>query len=720
MTEEQLAAIRRAQQGLAAQRALGAVSSTNEGRVIATTDDGGRVVEQQDGSRSFTSPGYSTNDAAAIERIMQGATPADVVQTSIDEQRIAQNPIAARANELVRGTPAIGSYADDAVGLVSPDAAENMRATTEAMERTRPGQTTALNLTGAIAGAVPLAVAAGPTLAANASQSLGVRAVQGGVAGAAAGATEGAIYGAGEGTDQETRLAEAGQGAAWGGAAGAALGPIAVYGAEALKRSLAALKGSDVSVIAAQLGLTKGAARVVRNALEAGGVDDAVAALQRGGDDAMLADANQATQGLLDTAVQTGGPAGQIARGAIDERVSGATAQMNDALDRALGSPQGQNALADGVRASTAASRSATYDAAYATAIDYSTDQGRRLESLLTRVPESAIRRAQQIMDVSEETSSQIMARIGDDGRVAYETMPDVKQVHYIMQALDDVANATDGQGVLGRQTTYGGRIQNLRNLLGRTMRDAVPEFGQAQDIAADTARRLQMTETGRNLLLARTTREEVSDALSSATGAEREAMRQGVRSYIDDVTANVARTMTDGNTDAREGIRILRDFSSRANQTKLRTLLGRSHADTLLAEIDQAATAFELRAAIAQNSKTAVRQATQGSVSDLAQGGVVQALMDGEPVNATKRMVQAMTGGGAEARALREMGLYEEIARTLTSTRGDRAQAAMRLIERAMNGQELSEAQARVVSNAVANSLSLAANHELTRTLSE
>jgi hypothetical protein len=184
----------------------------------------------------------------------------------------------------------------------------------------------------------------------------------------------------------------------------------------------------------------------------------------------------------------------------------------------------------------------------------------------------------------------------------------------------------------------------------------------------------------------------------------------RGRRPHLDEVTANVTRTLADPDTTTREGIAVLRSMSSRANQTKLRILLGGRQADALLSEIDQAATAFELRAAIAENSKTAVRQATQGAIRDQTSGGVVRTLAQGEPVNAAKRFVQILTGETAEAQQLRQMGVYQEIADVLVNTRGVRAQRAYRLIERAIAGEAITESQASYIGTTLSGLLAVGA----------
>lgn len=668
--------------------------------LLGTFADNGRVFQMPDGTLQAVSAGGATTDPATVRSIMEGVTFASAMQNRLDNERIQQNPIAARANEFVRGVPFVGSYTDEAVGLVAPQSAENMRRTTDAMQRQYPGQTAALNVAGGIVGAIPMAVAAAPVVQAVAPVARAGRIAMGAISGALTGGVEGAIWGAGEGQTGQERIDSAARTGGLGVLGGAVIGSLAPVAGDLAQAAWQRLARSDVATIASQLNISRPAAVVVRDALQTGDIQAARAALARAGDDAMLADAGIPARQLLDAAAQTGGPAGQIVRQAVDARVREASRNMTGALDQTLGAPRGERQLMDSIRQQNAPQRSTAYDAAYAAAIDYSAPEGMALERLMTRVPASAIRRANEIMRLRGERSSQIMATIDEaSNTVTFQRMPDVRQTHYIMQALDDIAAGTDGTGTFGRQNTYGGSVERLRSEISQTLRDAVPEFAAAQNMAADTARELRATELGRNLF--GMAREDVARALYNATPAERQAAEQGLRSYIDDVTARVARTISDGNTEAREGIRVLRDFSSRQNQTNLRILLGQERADALLQELDRATTAFELRAAVAENSKTAARQAIQGGVQDRTTG-VLSTLMQGEPVNASKLLVQALTGETAEAIQVRQMGLYAEIARALTQSRGDRARTALRMIELAMNGQRLSNRQAELVASAL------------------
>lgn len=672
--------------------------------VIATTDDGGRVI-QREGGLAFVSPAYSTTDPDQIAKIMEGAVPADVSTSGFDQATIEQAPITSRAVKAVEGVPFVGSYVDEAAGLMFGDKAkQGVRAISGAMDRENPGQSTALNIGGAIAGAIPMAVGAGPAIAARAAGTLGARALQAGALGAGAGAVEGLVYGSGKGEGGE-RLRNASEQGLFGGLVGGVLGAAAPYVAAGVKNVLTRLKGSDVAVIRQQLGISAPAARVVKNALDAGDVDEAFKAVSRAGDDAMLADAGQPARQLLDAAAQTGGKAARTISDAVDTRVAGASKETTAALDDILGKPSGANAMARGVREGTSAARSGAYDAAYAVPIDYASDNGRAIESLLRRVPKSAIDDANELMRLGGVDSQQIMASIADNGAVTYTEMPDVRQLDYITRALGGVADKADGQGKLGGQTPLGRGYQSLQKAIRTKMKAAVPEYAQALDVASDAISRVKAGEAGYSLLRAGTTRETIRDALDGASKAEQDAMRQGVRTFIDDQIANVTTTLTDPNVDAREALKALRMLSSRSNQTKLRMLLGGKQAAALFDRLDTATTAFELRAALAQNSKTAIRQSIQDSVKQQSAPGALETLASGKPVDAAKRFVQVFTGSTDEAQALREAGIYEEIATALTGIRGRKAKAAMRAVEKAISGQKISEQEAAFIGNVLATS---------------
>ena len=81
---------------------------------------------------------------------------------------------------------------------------------------------------------------------------------------------------------------------------------------------------------------------------------------------------------------------------------------------------------------------------------------------------------------------------------------------------------------------------------------------------------------------------------------------------------------------------------------------------------------------------------------------------MSGEPLNASRRLAQVISGNTPEAKTLRKMGIYDEIAGVLVSLRGKDAQNALKLVRRAMNGEALSEQQAQTISKVLSTSAAI------------
>lgn len=626
------------------------------------------------------------------------------------------------AGNFLRGAPFVGSYADEAIGAVTGaltgqdagDMAQKSRDITDAYAVARPSRAMGANVAGAVVGSAPLAAAAGPRIAAAMPATRGGQALAGLGLGAVGGGVEGAVYGSGQGAGEgpsDTRagnaLSNAALGAGLGAVTGAAAPYVAAGGRQIARRALEFVRGKDVDVIARELGVSTGAARQIRNAIQSGDDDAALAAIQRGGDSSMLGDANDFTRSLVDTAAQAPGGGGAVARGAVNERVTAATRQMNKALDDVLGAPRGEREMIGDIMTESAGPRQAAYDRAFAQPINYASGQGRKIESVLQRVDPATLRGAvdeanAQMRDLGI-TNRQIRATIGDNGEVVFDTMPDVRQLDALKQSLDSVAeNSKNAQGVMSPQ---GRRAARQAADLRQAISEAAPAYDDAVRLGGQAIAERNAVNTGYDLLTANVRREDLAQQLHKATPAERDSMRAGVRSYVDEVTSRIARTITDNEVEAREGIRILRDFSSRGNQTKLRMLLGAEKADTLLSQIDEAATGFELRAAIAGNSRTFARTANAEGIRQEASGGVLRTLMQGEPVNATKLLVQGITGETDEAQMIREMGLYQEISEALVNTRGPRAERALRLIEGAAEGQQITERQAEFVARALTSS---------------
>lgn len=540
--------------------------------------------------------------------------------------------------------------------LISGDPREKVLAEMRGQSKAAQEQHPASFLTGQIGGGVASAVAGGvPRMLSGGASLLGRV-----LTGMGIGGTQGAVHGAGTGEDMQSRLGNALTEGAVGTAVGGAL-PAVATGAGNLYR-----EGVDALT---QRGMPA-PLDVMRLLTQA--IPDLSAArsnIAAAGPEAMIADAGPNVRAILDTSIQRGGSGGQAARQTIEDRATRAGASVNDALDTAMGAPQGVGATQRGIREGSAPARDAAYTAAYSQPIDYAAPQGQALERMIQRrVPGPIIQQANKLMQLEGAESQQILADIADDGTVTFRQMPDVRQIDYITRALNQAAESGEGAGALGGQTTLGRAYQNLSRDIRNNLRTAVPEYGQALETAADPIRRSQAVKFGSRVLSPSTTRDDVAEFADGITGPERAAVLQGVRSQIDDTIASVTRTVQDPNTDAREAIKALKDLSSRASRTKIEAIIDDPQVvDGLFRQLDEAAEAFNLRAATTENSKTYARQTVDRRVREMTAPGPVGQLLEGSPINATKRLIQTLTGRTPEALQGREDALYSQLSDVLT-----------------------------------------------------
>lgn len=521
-------------------------------------------------------------------------------------------------------------------------------------------------LGGQVAGGVAQGIAAGPGILAP--TTLGGKVIAGSLAGGAGGAA----HGAGTGEDYDSRLSGAAIEGGIGAAAGAVF-PMAAQGAGTLYE--AARNYFKAAPIAQRAGSSPAALRALGSVLQADGSlsPQGQANMARAGGEQMLVDAGPTAQSVLDTAIQRSGPAAALARGRVDERVTRDSLATRSVLDDILGAPEGVTASRTAIARGTAPARSEAYERAYAAPIDYSAPAAREIEGMVKgRVPQDAINQANRLMRIEGAESAQIMAKVADNGMVEFETMPDVRQLDYITRALNDMAETGDGAGALGGQTAMGRSYQNLARDIRSRMRGLVPEYGEALDTAGDAISRSQAVKLGAEILSPKMAPDEVAERLANLSGqAERDALRQGVRSKIDNVMANVTRTASDDDTVAREALKGLKDLSSRASREKIALVVGDEQASRLFDELDRIGQSFNLRANVATNTRTYGRQATERFVEAQNALGVVRTLAAGEPLNAGKRFTQMLTGETPAARQGRSDKLFSEIAELLTRQGG-------------------------------------------------
>lgn len=585
----------------------------------------------------------------------------------------------ANIDAAVRGAADVATfgYADEIAGYLGSktgiggkkDDYEGSRDLQRAIDANDKEQYPGARMAGQLGGGIGLGLATGPYSLSTKFAGSGL--IPRTLAGAGDGLIAGGLYGSGSGEDLTSRGIEALKGMGAGAVAGGAF-PLVAAGASKAYSSVAnALLGRSA---AKQAGTSPEVLRMIGNTLDADGTLGPLGQsnMARAGGEAMIADAGPNARAVLDTAIQRGGPGAVSARNAIAERTERAASSLTGSLDQNLGAPEGVTAARSAIREGSAAARGSAYDDAYKAAIDYADPRGQAIESIVkNRVPQSAIAEANALMRAEGHTSSQILAKVADDGSVVFEKLPDVRQLDYITRGLNEVADQADGAGKLGGTTAKGRAYQNLSGEIRDQLRDLVPAYGKALETAADPIRRSKAVELGSKLLSPSMTRDQVEEAVRGMTGPERDALAQGIRSRLDDAMANVTRTVQDGDTGAREAIKAIKDLSSRANREKLTSAIGKEKADALFEEIDRAATSFDLRASVAENSKTYARQAADRKINDMTGTGAVDEVLSGHPVKAGQRVVQAITGRTPEKKLAAQDAVYSQIAEALTRGQG-------------------------------------------------
>jgi len=535
-----------------------------------------------------------------------------------------------------------------------------------------PYVNTGAQLAGGIAGTAPL-IAAAPAAFGMGAAAVPVRAVTAGLSGGALGAADGAVR---DGTT----------GALIGGTLGLGLGAAGPLVGNGVSRGVRAFQTARANNAAARAaGTTREAVDVVSRGLAAdnaaGGVNASMAAA---GDRAMLADAGPATRSILDTAIARAGPGAGDAAERINVRATGATDDVNAALDAAMGQSQGNASAIRQLRDSTQPARQSAYDAAYSTPIDYADPAARQLEAALRRVPQSALTRANNLMRLEGVESQQILADIAEDGSVTFTRMPDVRQLDYITRALNDVARAGDGQGALGGNTAEGRAYGNLSNAIRGVTRRLVPEYATALDTAAEPIAARQAREFGATLLRSTTPRDEVDAFVSGLSQAELRQVRAGVRQQISETLANVRRTIADPNVDARQGVAAVRDLSSDAAREKLTMIVGPQEAAPLFEALDRAAQSYDLRSSVATNSRTYGRQAAERAVEEATAPGIIESAAGVRPLRAAQTFAQGVFGISPADRLARQDRTWGSLADLLTIPMADAQSVRLRALANA------------------------------------
>lgn len=412
-----------------------------------------------------------------------------------------------------------------------------------------------------------------------------------------------------------------------------------------------------------------------------------LARIRAAGPEAMLADAGPNAQGIADAVVQKRGPGASFLGEAIEERAKKAAQTATGSIDTAMGKPQGVFSRVKDIRKSTEAAREAVYQKAYQGKIDYSTKPGATIKDLWSRVSPGVKTRANTLL---REEGAELIKEGG---------LPTVRQIDYVTRALNDIAESQAETGKMGGLSHRGLSAVKLVSELRKATRTAVKDFGDALDTAADPISRVAAVKLGARALNGNVTRAELAERISTMTGPEREALKSGLRDQIDEVIAGVRGAASDSNMDARQLNEMVKQFTSKTSREKISLILDDPRKTMkFFREMGQAFKAAELRAAVAQNSKTATRTQAMGGIDERLQPGVVGTAMEGSPAAATRKAIQIATGATPRQQRLRNNAQWLELARLLSEKRGRGAEELLRKLIAASKSRAASSAAGKSI----------------------
>ena len=688
-----------------------AAPAKSEIDVVATTKEGGRVYRLSEGKLGYTSPSYSTTNQDEVKRILDSLgkdgtlQPTDQALQTQRQDVLAQSPAFAKITKATEGTFGAGSYVDEAAQAISPDFGEKTRYVSQAMQKEHPIESELLKAGGAIVSTLPLGLF-GALSKIGPAVTRGEKMLRGGGIGLGLGAIEGGVYGYGEGQGED-RLSNAKRGAIFGGGTGLSVGAAAPIVSDMAEAVVKRVKASDVAAIAGEFGISAAAAKYFKAAFANDfNLEDAIKGIREAGEKGMIADSGEAAAALLDAAGASGASATQQARRVVDDRAEEASASMSGVMDQAFGvQPTGYKTAAESIADRTKVPRKEAYNLAYSQPINYADDTGRAIEEVLSRVAAkdmaAAVEEANADMLAMGVKNQQVMATIGDDGRIVFSEMPNVQQLDYIKRALGTAAHDLKDP-ITGQLPNKGVRLNKLAIELRDAVTGAVPDYGKAVKIGGDKIAEDNASRMGMKLLSPKTTREDVARQMLNASDAEKSAAKLGVRNSIDEAMANVKASIATPDVDVKEAMKILADMSSKANRTKLSLILGPEEVKVMLKELTQIRKALELRAATAKGSATAPRTAIIEETARAGEKGVVGTFAEGDLIGGPMKIVQLLTGSTAAADVARKKEAFSGIITALTEKRGASAEKALRIVKKAMDGQKLTDSQARFVAMVV------------------
>ena len=386
---------------------------------------------------------------------------------------------------------------------------------------------------------------------------------------------------------------------------------------------------SDINKIGA-----KGDARkLIKDAVEADGVGAAAAANTPYGNIATL---GPNMSNLLDVVANTPGKGAAVVRSNLNETSLAASQDLSRTLDDVLGEvTAGKIGQKADIMADTAEARRELYGSAYTAQITPGEDASDVVLDLYTRVSPDDLTGATTLMReaggefdymvptrVSEEQANKILKSKNGvnitydvDGNYIAMRTPTVETLDYVTRRLHSRAQELKRSGDIEGYRSKTALAIQMRNALD----EVSPDYGAARAAGKDAIDQKIAADLGTDLLSPSVTREEVQIALDVMGPTELKQVRTALRNRLDEIAAN-AKVNPTKRTDAEvvEALAQLKAMNTRAVATKMQMVLGDVGFEKMSNKIREASDAMIMAASVAQNSKTAIRQAVQKRFEEL------------------------------------------------------------------------------------------------------
>jgi hypothetical protein len=188
-----------------------------------------------------------------------------------------------------------------------------------------------------------------------------------------------------------------------------------------------------------------------------------------------------------------------------------------------------------------------------------------------------------------------------------------------------------------------------------------------------------------------------------------------GLRLQIDDILADVKKTINSPEIDLNKMKELLKTLSSDSAGTKIKLILGDKKALSVTKMLDMAEAALSLRASVQKGSQTAVRSNVLQRISERTDSGVVNRTLGVQPVLAGREAIQALlqtkfiTGK-------RKQIIMKELANALLGSKGIAARTNFKILYKSVKNGETTQEQRLQIAEFLASKLTVSPANSATQ----